>query len=82
MVGVSEMVIIQANEMRILTAATTTMRFLTVSTRGPSKASPSQPVSGKCRAVAWPVPACRAEGVLEGAQDMMQMVTPRMVSST
>ena len=67
-VGWSEMVIIQANEMRILTAAMTTMRFLTASIARPVNALPIQPVSGKCSAVSWPVPGLRGQGPLQGAQ--------------
>ena len=40
------MVIIQANEMRILTAATTTMTLSSVSTSSPLKSSPSHAVIG------------------------------------
>ena len=45
-VGWRAMVIIQANEMRILTAATTTMTFSSVSTSSPLKSSPSHAVIG------------------------------------
>ena len=46
MVGCSAMVIIQAKEIRILTAATTTMAFSSALTLMPLKISPSHPVSG------------------------------------
>ena len=45
-VGVSEMVIIHANEMRIFTAATTTMTFSSRDTDQPLNIAPSHPVSG------------------------------------
>ena len=45
-VGCSEMVIIHANEMRIFTAATTTMTSSRRDTDQPLTIAPSQPVSG------------------------------------
>ena len=81
-VGCSAIVIIHANEMRIFTAATMTMRFSTVSVLRPVKKLPIQPVSGKCSAVSWPVPSWRARVHSNARSSPMQIVTPRMVSST
>ena len=52
MVGCSEIVIIQAKEMTILSVATTQIRLASVVCERPLKASPSQKVSGKWKALA------------------------------
>ena len=81
-VGCSEMVISQAIEMRILTAATTTIAAFSAPTDRPVNAVADKTVSGKCKAlavaspVAWPRAYSRPRSV------RMHRTTPRMVSST
>ena len=81
-VGVSEMVIIHANEMRIFTAATTTIHVPIDSADSPAKNDPIHPVSGKWTHVSWPVPSTRANAYSSPRSSPMQKVTPRIVSST
>ena len=81
-VGVSEMVIIHANEMMILIVATMTMTVLSPSSDRPEKMPDSQPVSGKCSARLSSGCSSLVSEASSRRRVRMQSVTPRIVNST
>ena len=76
------MVIIHANEMRIFTAATSTIPVSRAPADAPDRNPPIQAVSGKCRAVAVEAPSAvpSANSIARSAR--MHTTTPRIVAST